>query len=116
MFRFRGWLAFNATIMEKPMLDLAIAVDTDKNKTTVVETNRGFRLKAPTWPHDCDFQMVAFNPSGHNCHVVWADGLAEDIALALTALGRTSALKGRKPDWYRRLEQYAGGASALRNP
>ena len=54
------------------MLDLAISIDTDSKGTPVVETNHGVRLKAPEWPHDCEFQLVAFNPSGRTCEVVVA--------------------------------------------
>ena len=42
------------------MLDLAISVNTDSRRTTIIETNRGVKLKAPAWPQDCDFQLVAF--------------------------------------------------------
>jgi hypothetical protein len=89
------------------MLDLAISIGTDSKNTTVIETNHGVVLKAPDWPHDCDFQLVAFNPSGSTCEVVWADCLAEHIGEALAALNKASHFKGRKPDWYRRLVRYA---------
>lgn len=92
------------------MLDLAISIGTDSKNTVVIETNHGVELKAPEWPHDCDFQMVAFDPEGETCEVVWTESLAEDIGRALVALDRAAALKGRKPDWYRRLERCATGA------
>jgi hypothetical protein len=86
------------------MLDLAISIDTDPR---VVETNNGVKLKAPGWPQDCDFQLVAFDPSGESCEVISAENLAEDIGKALMALDREAPFKGGKPDWYRRLERYA---------
>jgi hypothetical protein len=67
-------------------------------------------LKAPEWPQDSDFQLVAFNPSGETCEVVWAEDVAEDIGKALTTLDKAAPFKGRKPDWYRRLERYARGS------
>jgi hypothetical protein len=94
------------------MLDLAISINTDPSGVTVVETNHGAKLKAPAWPQDCDFQLVGFNPSGERCEVVWTEDLAEDIGRALMTLDRVGALRGRKPDWYRRLACYAKGTSA----
>jgi hypothetical protein len=88
------------------MIDLAISVDTDSRRTTVIETNRGLKLKAPRWPQDCDFQLVAFTPSGKTCEVIWTEQLTEDIRSAVTALDQTGAVRGEKPDWYRRLSRY----------
>ena len=95
------------------MLDLAISIDEDSRNVRVVETNHGTNLKAPGWPQDCEFQLVAFVPSGEACEVVSSACLAEDIRRALTSIDRTRALKGRKPDWYRRLELYAEGTSPV---
>ena len=92
------------------MLDLAISIDTDTRNTTIIETNHGVELKAPEWPQDSDFQLVAFNPSGETCEVVWAEDVAEDIGKALTTLDKAAPFKGRKPGWYRRLERYARGS------
>jgi hypothetical protein len=89
------------------MLDLAISIDTDSTNTTIVETNRGMMLRAPGWPQDCDFQLVAFDTSEENCEVVSADDLAEDIGDALGALDRAVTFKDGKPDWYLRLARYA---------
>jgi hypothetical protein len=89
------------------MLDLAISIDKGARQTTIIETNHGVRLKAPGWPQDCDFQLVAFNPSGESCEVVSAEDLAGDIGKALMTLDRAAPFKGRKPDWYRRLERCA---------
>lgn len=98
------------------MLDLAIEIDADKRGIAVVETNHGDRKKAPDWPRDCEFQIVAFSPSGNNCEVVEADGLAEDIANALKALDEANAFSRRRPDWFRRLQRYARGASTAHAP
>ena len=93
------------------MLDLAITIGEYSKNTVIIETNCGVELKAPDWPHDCEFQIVAFDPDDESCEVVGADTLAEDICRALLALDRAAVLKGRKPDWYRRLQQCARGAS-----
>lgn len=95
------------------MLDLAIPVDTDANGITVIETNRGEPLKAPRWPQDCEFQLVAFSPLGKICEVIWTEQLAEDIGKALTTLDNTGVLQDRKPDWYRRLTSCAKGAASI---
>ena len=87
------------------MLDLAISIDTDSNNITIVETNHGLQLKAPGWPQDCDFQLVAFDPLGKICEVIPAECLAEDVGMAVMALEKAKLLKGRKPDWYRRLKR-----------
>jgi hypothetical protein len=89
------------------MLDLAIRIDTDARNTPIIETNHGLELKAPGWPQDCDFQLVAFDPSEETCEVVSADDLAGDIGEALMALDRAALFKGQKPDWYRWLERCA---------
>jgi hypothetical protein len=95
------------------MLDLAIPMDTTANGITIIETNRGGPLKAPRWPQDCEFQLVAFNPTGKICEIVWTEQLAEDIGKALAALDNTGVMEGRKPDWYRRLVSCARGASSV---
>jgi hypothetical protein len=91
------------------MLDLAISINTDKNGATVIETNRGVELKATRWPQDYDFQLVAFSPGGKTCRVIWTEQLSEDIRNALTALNQTGGIRGKKPDWYRRLSCYGSG-------
>ncbi len=90
------------------MLDLAISIDTDEKNTTVIETNKGVRLRAPGWPQDCDFQLVAFDASSGTSEVVDAESLADDIAEALAALDRAAVLGRRKPGWHRRLTRCAG--------
>src|SRR5690242_7963332 len=97
------------------MLDLAISTDTDSKGTTVVETNHGMKLKAPVWPSDCDFQLVAFNPSGKSCEIVWTEELAGDIGRALVMIDTEATLKGPKPDWYLRLKYCARGTARPRS-
>jgi hypothetical protein len=94
------------------MLDLAIPIETDANGITVIETNRGQAMKAPSWPQDSEFQIVAFGPTGKTCEIIWTEQLAQDIGKALAALDSSRALQGRKPDWYSRLRSCASGASS----
>ena len=94
------------------MLDLAVSINTDSRRKRVIETNHGVKLKTQAWPQDCDFQLVTFNPSSESCEVVWTENLAADIGRAIMRLDKAAALKGRKPDWYRRLARYATGASS----
>ena len=97
------------------MLDLAISTKTDSKRKTIIETNRGVKLRASGWPQDCDFQLVAFSPSGKNCEVIWTEHLAQDISNALMTLERAGAVKGRKPSWYHRLQRCAIGALSPRD-
>lgn len=96
------------------MLNLAIVTDTDADGTDIVETNHGDNFKAPDWPRDCEFQMVAYRPSDKTCEVVSADVLADDIGRAIRALQATRKFRGDQPDWYRRLARYAVGAPSMR--
>ena len=89
------------------MLDLAIFIDTDAKNTPIVETNNGVEMKAPDWPQDCDFQLIAFDPSRRSCEVVSAEGLAEDIGEALAEIDKHLPARGQEPEWYRRLKLYA---------
>jgi hypothetical protein len=95
------------------MLNLAISIDTDADGIDIVETNRGDSLKAPDWPRDCEFQMVAYRPSERICDVVVAHVLAEDIGHAIRALREAGMLQSDAPDWYMRLAHYAAGARSL---
>lgn len=97
------------------MLDLAISTKTDFKRKTIIETNHGVKLKASGWPQDCEFQLVAFSPPGKNCEVIWTEHLAQDISNALITLDRTGTLKGRKPDWYCRLQRCATGPLSPRD-
>jgi hypothetical protein len=92
------------------MLDLAIAIDQDRKMTTIVETNHGRSLKAPGWPQDSDFRLVAFHPKHKSCEVVSASELAADISNLLRLVASQPLVRGRKPSWLKRLEQYAIGA------
>ena len=89
------------------MLDLAIAIDADADGTSVIETNHGDEFRAPRWPQDSDFQLVAFEPEAKTCSVVWTSELVDDIRHALSVLDQTKSLKGEKPDWYGRLSLYS---------
>lgn len=92
------------------MLDLATWTENDSN-IAVIETNHSVLLKAPGWPSDTDFELVAFSPLGKTCAVIRAADLAADIASALSTLDKATAWEGEKPDWYRRLERCADGAT-----
>ena len=89
------------------MLALAISIDCDSKGVDLIEMNDGTELKCPTWPRDCEFQIVTYQPSGKTCDTVDATELSGDIAEVLRALEATGTLKHRKPDWYRRLKLYA---------
>ncbi len=91
------------------MLDLAISVDTDQRGTAIIETNSGLRLKAPEWPQDCEFQLVAFTSTGSTCQVIPAEQLADDVREALAALEHAGIMKIRTAGWHRRLCRYAEG-------
>ena len=93
------------------MIDLAISIDEGARGTTIVETNHGDRLVAPNWPQDSDFRLVVFTPEKDKCDVISPRELADDIALALEAIKPTLGRRGRKPEWYRRLEECAAGAN-----
>jgi hypothetical protein len=91
------------------MLKLAIAIETDQTGATVVETNNGCMLRVTDWPQDCEFQLVAFSPRGRKGKLVSTDQLAEDIQRALSEMDTRGVNLREKPDWYRRLLQYASG-------
>ena len=98
----------DSTCLYSPiMLALAISIDYDSKGTDIIETNDGTRLKCPSWPRDCESQLVAYRPSGKTCDPVYANDLSTDIAEALRTLEATGTLENRKPDWYRRLKLYA---------
>jgi hypothetical protein len=91
------------------MLKLAIPIETDRTGATVVETNDGCVLRVTDWPQDCEFQLVAFSPRGKKGKLVPTDQLADDIQRALSEMDRAGVTLREKPDWYRRLVQYASG-------
>ena len=92
------------------MLDLAISVDQDRDMTVIVETNNGKCLKAPGWPQDSDMQLVTFDPARNFCGVVVASELAADISMLLRFVKGRRPIRGRKPDWLKRLEEYSEGS------
>jgi hypothetical protein len=94
------------------MLDLSIAVDLDQRMTTIVETNHGKSLKAPGWPQDSDFHLVAFDPTQNSCEVVTASELAADISKLVRLAASRRILRGKKPAWLKRLERYSAGVHA----
>jgi len=94
------------------MLDLAIAVDHDRQMTTIVETNLGRSLKSPGWPQDSDFHLVAFDPTQNSCDVVTASELAADISKLIRLVASRRILHGNKPVWFKRLEKYSRGVQA----
>jgi len=96
------------------MLALAIPIDTDRRGNTIIETNAGRELTARRWPQDCEFQLIAFRPSGNTCQVVWTEQLAEDIAHVLELVDTTGVCRGNKPDWYQRLDSYCTGIGLRR--
>lgn len=73
------------------MLDLAIRIVTDSRNTAIIETHRGATLKAPGWPQDCGFQLVASNLRSDVCDIVSTESLAEDLGNALLALDKAAA-------------------------
>lgn len=97
------------------MLDLAISIDTDSKGNDIIETNHGEKLKAPDWPQDCEFQMIAYHPLDKTCEVISADVLSDDIGHAIRALQAARAFKDDQPEWYRRLARCAAGATSLRS-
>jgi len=95
------------------MLDLATSMETD-SRIAMIETDHEVVLRAPGWPGDTDFELVAFTPLGRTCEVVRAEELAADIGKALLILDKTRVLGDQKPDWYRRLELCADGVYPVR--
>ena len=89
------------------MLNLAIAVDVDRNNNSVIETNSGDTFVAPNWPQDCESQVVSYRKGNRTCHVVSLETLSDDIGQALTLIQRSGLLAGRKPDWFVRLKELA---------
>lgn len=87
------------------MLNLAIAVDVDRDGNSVVETNAGDILIAPRWPQDSEFQIVSYSKRSRTACVVRHDTLSEDIGRALDLIERGGLLGHRKPDWFVRLKE-----------
>jgi hypothetical protein len=89
------------------MLNLAIAVDIDRNNNSIVETNLGDTLVASDWPQDCESQVVSYRKRGRTCRVVHLEALSEDIGQALALIEEAGLLAGQKPDWFVRLRESA---------
>jgi hypothetical protein len=89
------------------MLNLAIAVDIDRNGDSVIETNTGDILAAPSWPQDCEFQIVSYRKGSRTARIVYHDALSEDIGHALDVIARGGFLGRSKPDWFVRLQEAA---------
>lgn len=89
------------------MLNLAIAVDVDRDENSVIETNSGDTLVAPNWPQDCEFQVVSYRKGSRTCRVVHLETLSDDIGQALTFIERSGFVSGKKPDWFVHLKELA---------
>jgi len=89
------------------MLNLAIAVDVDRDDNSVILTNSGDRLVAPDWPQDCESQVVSYRNGSSTCSVVHLETLSGDISKALTLIECSGFVAGKKPDWFVRLEELA---------
>ena len=98
------------------MLDIAISIRTDSFGCDIIETNHGNEFMAPDWPHDCEFQIVAYHPLDKTCRVVSANALADDIGKALLALRASAGFKGDQQEWYRRLADYSSGTPSMTEP
>lgn len=89
------------------MLNLAIAVDVDRDNNSIIETNSGDTLVAPDWPQDCESQVVSYRKGSRTCRVVHLESMAEDVGQALTLIERSGLFSGKKPDWFVRLHELA---------
>lgn len=88
-------------------MNLAIAVDTDRNENPIVETNSGDALVAPDWPQDCEFQVVSYRNGSRTCRVVHLKTVCEDLGQALTLIGRAGLIAEKDADWFVRLPEWA---------
>lgn len=89
------------------MLNLAIAVDIDRDNNSIIETNSGDTLVAPKWPQDCESQVVSYQNGSRTCNIVNLETLADDINQALALIERANFIGGNKPDWFVRLQELA---------
>jgi hypothetical protein len=87
------------------MINLAIAMDIDRNNNSIIETNCGKRLVAPDWPQDCETKLVSFREKGRLARVVDLETLTEDIREALTLIDQQGAYAQKKPNWFLRLQK-----------
>jgi hypothetical protein len=89
------------------MVNLAIAMDIDRDNNSIIETNCGKRLVAPGWPQDCEAQLVSYRKKGRVGRVVRLDTLTNDIREALALIEQQGAFATKKPDWFFRLQKIA---------
>lgn len=89
------------------MLNLAIAVDVDRDNNSIIETNSGDTLVAPNWPQDCESQVVSYRKGSRTCRIVHLETLSKDIGQALTLIERAGFVAGKKTDWFVRLQELA---------
>jgi hypothetical protein len=89
------------------MLNLAIAVDVDRNDNSVIETNSGDTLVAANWPQDCESQVVSYRKGSRTCRIVHLETLSDDIGQALKLIERSGFVGGKKPNWFVRLHELA---------
>ena len=87
------------------MLNLAIALDINRDNDSIVETNSGVTLVAPDWPQDCESQVVSYRNGSETCRVVCLETLSKDIVQALASIERAGLVAGKKTDWFVRLQQ-----------
>ena len=90
------------------MLNLAIAVDIDRNNNSIVETNSGDTLVAQNWPQDCESQVVSYQKGSRTCRVVHLEALSNNIVQALALIERAGLADKKKPDWFVSLQELAG--------
>jgi hypothetical protein len=89
------------------MLNLAIAVDINRDNNSIIETNSGDTLVAPDWPQDCESQVVSYQKGSRTCRVVRLETLSQDIGQALALIERAGWVAGKKTDWFVRLQELA---------
>lgn len=104
----------NRTFITNHMLELALLSDSDFDDIDVAETDQGKRLTVDDWGTDTDPKLVAFAPASRTCEIVDCEVLADDIGHAISLIRDAALLTTEHPEWFRRLQRYAAGASSLR--
>lgn len=89
------------------MINIAIAMDIDRDNNSIIETNCGKQLVARDWPQDCEAKLVSFRKKGRIGRVIHLEALTEDIREALELIEQQSALATKKPTWFLRLQKIA---------
>ncbi len=87
------------------MINLAIAMDIDRDNNSIIETNCGKRLVAPDWPQDCEAKLVSFRKRSRIGCVVHLETLTDDIREALAFIEQQGAFATKKPNWFLRLQK-----------